>query len=324
MKVSVIVPFYNVEKYIGRCASSLLSQTLKDIEIILVDDASPDGSRTVLEETIREHPRDNVRIMTHEQNKGLPAARNTGLAVASGEYIYHCDSDDYLEPDMLEKMYAAAEKNGADYVYCDFFLTFPGSERYMKNPAFTSAQDMLTKGFLSGSMKFNVWNKLVKKTVYDDNGITFPSGHGMGEDTTMIMLAAKASRTASVHEALYHYVKSNPSAFTNTVSDKHLSDFRFNFDRTLSFLEKCDFPEKEKYLSFFKLSLIIPCLTSGNWEQAEMWGKLYPESFRYAFANKSLPFRTRLLLWLGVKHQYRIVSFYNFAVDKIYYRIRFR
>lgn len=112
MKVSVIVPVYKVEKFIERCAISLFSQTLQDVEFIFVDDASPDNSVQIVQKCIREYPHRESQtvILTHEKNMGLPAARNTGLAVAKGEYIFHCDSDDFVEPDMLEQLYNTAKK----------------------------------------------------------------------------------------------------------------------------------------------------------------------------------------------------------------------
>lgn len=108
--VSVIIPVYNVGKFIERCARSLMEQTMDNVEYIFVDDASPDNSIQILQKVLADYPnrRDNVRILTHAENKGLPAARNTGLAVATGEYIFHCDSDDFVEPDMLEQLYGKA------------------------------------------------------------------------------------------------------------------------------------------------------------------------------------------------------------------------
>ena len=213
MKVSVIIPFYKVAPYIERCATALMEQTLNGVEFIFVDDASPDESRAILENVLAKYPQRDARVVTHTVNKGLPAARNTGMAEAKGEYIYHCDSDDWLEATMLEKMYAAAVDNNADIVYCDFFLTFENGERYMKNPAFTTAEELLRKGFMAGSTKYNVWNKLIRKELYDRTGIRFPAGHGMGEDMTVIMLAAEAKNVAYVPESLYHYVKLNANAF---------------------------------------------------------------------------------------------------------------
>ena len=99
-KVSVIIPIYKVEKFIERCVCSLMEQTLQEVEYIFVDDATPDKSIEVLERCLTLYPNRKSVILHHAQNQGLPAARNTGLQVASGKYIFHCDSDDYVEQDM--------------------------------------------------------------------------------------------------------------------------------------------------------------------------------------------------------------------------------
>ena len=288
-KVSVIVPFYNVEKYIERCAVSLLSQTLKEIEILFIDDASPDRSRAILERVLLSYPGNSARIITHPVNKGLPAARNTGLSVASGDYIYHCDSDDWVETDMLEKMHALALEKEADIVYSDFYLTFPGGERYMRNPDFSTAEEMLTKGFLSGKMKFNVWNKLVKRSIYFDNRISFPDGYGMGEDTTMILLAAKSKRVAYLPEAMYHYVDPirRPSRTRFQTSTFLILN---TTSAELSHFLKDVISLKGEILRMFKLGLIIPCLTDGRWKEAEYWEKRYPEAFNRPLSDTGLGF----------------------------------
>lgn len=128
----------------------------------------------------------------------MPSARNTGLQVASGKYVFHCDSDDYLDGGALELMYAAAEQSQADMVWCDWYLSFAHNERYMKQPKYDSPIEVL-KGMLGGSMKYNVWNKLVSRRLYTDNQITFSDGHGMGEDMTMIRLAACAKESVIFH-----------------------------------------------------------------------------------------------------------------------------
>ena len=98
MKVSVIVPIYKVERFIARCVTSLMKQTLQDVEYIFVDDATPDQSLSILQEVLVAYPerKKYVKILHHKDNQGLPAARNTGLEVSEGEYIFHCDSDDYV------------------------------------------------------------------------------------------------------------------------------------------------------------------------------------------------------------------------------------
>lgn len=200
--VSVIIPVYNVGKFIERCARSLMEQTIDNVEYIFVDDASPDNSIQILQKVLADYPnrRDNVRILTHAENKGLPAARNTGLAVAQGKYIFHCDSDDFVEPDMLEQLYGKAIKCDADIVWCDWYLTFENSERYMKQPAYDTPLEAL-KAMLSGVMKYNVWNKLVRRSIYVENKIDFPAGYGMGEDMTIMLLFAYAERISYLPHA---------------------------------------------------------------------------------------------------------------------------
>ena len=117
IKVSIIVPIYNVEKYLDRCMQSLLGQTLKDIEIIMVDDGSPDGCPALCDEYVRRDAR--VKVI-HKQNAGLGYARNAGLDVATGEYVAFVDSDDYVDLEMYEKLYVTAIRTGSDVVYCGF------------------------------------------------------------------------------------------------------------------------------------------------------------------------------------------------------------
>lgn len=320
-KVSVIIPVFRVASFVERCTRSLMRQTLSDVEFIFVDDASPDESMDIVRMVCDEYSRD-VKILVHPENKGLPAARNTGLAMATGEYIYHCDSDDWLETDMLEKMYSAAKDADADIAYCDFFLSFETGERYMSNPEFHSGEDLLKDGFLAGTTKYNVWNKIVKRSLYETAGVLFPSGHSMGEDMTMILLSAKAGKVAYVDKALYHYVKLNMNAFSNTFSQRHLDDIEFNSGRVFECLEKENIPEE--YISFFKLNLKLPFLLSGDKSQYRLWKEWFPEADKYAMSNKFLPLRTRLVQWFASKGLFFMVDLYGFLVNKIYYGLRYR
>ena len=326
MKVSAIIPIYGVEAFIERCARMLFSQTLQDVEFIFVDDATPDNSIALLEKVIEEFPdrKAQTRILHHPVNRGLPAARNTGLAAAQGEYIYHCDSDDWPETTMLEKLYAAAKDRNADIAYCDFYLSFEKNERYMSNPRYETADDLLRKGFLMGQMKYNVWNKMVRRTLYADNGIVFPEGHPMGEDMTMILLAAVAERAAYVPEALYHYVKLNEGAYSNSYSQKKLDDICFNVDRTVTFLKNRFGESLEKDVSLFKLSIKLPFLITDDKNMYRLWETWYPEADKFADADSGLPLRTRLLQKMAAKGQWWYVKLYYKLVYKFIYGIIFK
>ena len=313
IKVSVIVPFWKVEAFIARCARSLMEQTLQEVEFIFVDDASPDRSAEILREAVAGSGRD-VKILSHAENKGLPAARNTGLSAARGKYVFHCDSDDYLEPAMLEKLYLAAEAARADIAYCDFWLDFGDTRRLMPARGFGDAATMLREGFLAGTLKYNVWNKLARRSLYE--GISFPEGHSMGEDMTMMMLASRAGAVVHVAEPLYHYMKTNDGALTTGFSDKALEDLRFNTDRVLDFLGPLD----GDWAEFFKLNVKLPFLFTGEKRDWRNWRSWYPEANRFIGRNKALPFRTRMVQHFAALGLRPLVQAYCFLVSKILYR----
>ena len=324
-KVSVIVPIYKVEKFIERCAVSLMGQTLNEVEYIFVDDASPDRSIEILQSVIAQYPnrQPNIKLITHKGNKGLPAARNSGLEVAQGEYVFHCDSDDYVEPDMLELLYKKAKEECADVVWCDFFLTFEKSERYMKQPEYTTSIDAV-KAMLSGRMKFNVWNKLVCRSLYEDNSIAFPSGYGMGEDMTMILLTSCARKIAYLPRAFYHYVKLNTGAFSQTYSPRHLIEVRSNVDRVVEYIRRKYGETLDPELSFLKLDVKFPFLISDDWEKYKRWSEWYPEANEYILKNKSISFRSRMVQWLAWKEQFWAVWLYYKIVFGFIYGVIYR
>lgn len=324
--VSTIIPIFKVRDFIERCVCSLFEQTLKDVEYIFIDDASPDDSIDILKSCIKRYPKrkEQIRILTHKHNQGLPAARNSGLTIATGEYIFHCDSDDFVEPTMLEEMYRAAKEKDADMVYCDFYLSFEKNERYMSNPTYGSAEDMFKIGLLGGNMKYNVWNKLVKRSLYTDNDIWFPTGHAMGEDMTMIRLAACAKKVAYVPKAFYHYVKLNANAYSATMSERHKIDIRFNVNQTVEFLVNKFEHNLDKEIAFFKLNTKLPFLITDDETQYEVWKEWWPEANKYICENKAQTFRTRLVQWLAAKNQFWAVKLYFKMVYKLIYGVIYR
>lgn len=326
MQISIIIPIFKVRNFIERCVCSLFEQTLKDVEYIFVDDASPDDSIDILKACIERYPerKEQVQILVHEQNQGLPAARNTGLAVATGEYVFHCDSDDFVEKDMLEEMYRAAKEKDADMVYCDFYLSFEKNERYMSNPAYETAEDMFKQGLLGGNMKYNVWNKLVRRSLYTDNDITFPAGHAMGEDMTMIRLAACAKSVAYVPKAFYHYVKLNANAYSATMSERHKVDIRYNVDQTVEFLQSRFGDALDREIAFFKLNTKLPFLITDDQAQYEVWKEWWLEANKYICENKQQPLRTRMVQWFAANGQFWAVKLYFKVVYKLVYGVIYK
>lgn len=325
MKVSVIIPVYRVEKFIEKCAASLFSQTLDDVEFIFVDDASPDNSMAVLEECIQQYPqrKAQIRMLTHKENKGLPAARNTGLAAASGEYVFHCDSDDFVEPDMLETLYDEAKKKDADIVWCDWYLSFEHNERYMKQPDYATPMEAL-KAMLAGLMKFNVWNKLVRRRLYADNQISFPAGYAMGEDMTMMLLFAVAGRVAYVPQAFYHYVKLNTEAYSQNFSLNHLESVKHNIRTVELFLHSRLGNVLDLEIACMKLEAKFPFLMSSRKEMYRLWERTYPEANAYILRNHYISRRRRWVQWCAAKRLWFLVRLHGWIVGKLIYGIIYR
>lgn len=319
--VSVIIPVYNVGKFIERCVRSLMEQTMDNVEYIFVDDASPDNSIQILQKVLADYPnrRDNVRILTHAENKGLPAARNTGLAVATGEYIFHCDSDDFVEPDMLEQLYGKAIECDADIVWCDWYLTFEKSERYIKQPAYDTPLEAL-KAMLGGAMKYNVWNKLIRRTLYVENSVEFPAGYGMGEDMTIMMLFAHAQKVCHVSKAFYHYVKLNTSAFSRTISQTHFDSLKYNVERVSDYLFNIYGDKLRQYIAFLKLEAKFPLLImSSDFTYYHLWHQWYPEADRFILKNKNVSLRSRFVQMCAKFHLYWFVWLHYQIVCRFIY-----
>ena len=326
MKVSVIIPIFKVEKFIERCVRSLMEQTLREVEYLFVDDASPDGSIAVLKRTLADYPerQEQVRILTHEVNKGLPAARNTGLVAAQGEYIFHCDSDDFVEREMLEEMYQKAQEADADIVWSDFWLSFEQNERYMQVREYATSMEAL-KGMLGGGMKYNVWNKLAKRSLYTENNISFPAGYGMGEDMTMMLLFACAHHVAYLPKAYYHYVKLNMGAFSQTFSNQHLIALKHNVERTANFLQLRFGDQLDREIAFLKLETKFPFLIIGTSSELHtLWRTWWPEANPYILQNSNISWRNRLVQWCASKNQFWAVKGYYWLISKFIYGIIYR
>lgn len=324
--VSIIIPIYNVAEHIACCTRSLMEQTHPNIEFILVNDATPDNSMDIVANVISKYPyrQGQVRHVEHTHNKGLPTARNSGLALAKGEYIFHGDSDDWIEPGMIADMVQAAQDRQADIVYTDFYLSFHKNERYMNQPAFTDPEDAL-RAMLNGSMKFNVWNKLIKRRLYVEHAISFPDGKGMGEDMTIMKLFCRAKKVVHIPNAYYHYMQTNPNAFTKRVSDERLEQIRYNVADIIRHIEGLYGQKRfEKDIQFFKLNMKLSFLISTDTYMYHLWRHWYREANAYIGVNPAFSTRMRLVQYAALKKQDWLVRLYNYFIIKLVYGIIYR
>lgn len=222
MKLSVIVPVYGVEKYIARCAESLLNQNYADKELIFVDDASPDDSVVILQNVIGCYAGANVKIIHHSVNRGLAAARKTGIKTASGEYIVSVDSDDCLEPHALELLAAEAEKTGADIIGMDCYFEWNG-KRSPYHGAWSSDPQEYSRILLSGRTLPGVCLHMIRKTLYTRTGIMPVEGLNNGEDYLVTpRLCWYAGSVARVEQPLYCYNQTNASSIVHNLTPGHI------------------------------------------------------------------------------------------------------
>lgn len=300
-KVSVVIPVYNVEKYIERCARSLFGQTLDDIEYIFVNDCTPDRSMELLQKVIDEYPvrQHAVKLIGHERNQGSATVRNTGLAAATGEYVICCDSDDWVEPDMYEAMYRVAKVADADVVVTDFYNEY-ASRAVLQRQPFPSNNVECVRQMLSGNLHCGTWNKLVRRDVYVRNNIRFPDGINMWEDVlTMIPVCYHASGIVYLPQAFYHYVRDNNASYTNNMKESSLQNLIEAVDRIECFLRKNDLSCLEPAFCCLKLTVKLNLLLNSSGEKQRGWNGLYPETSPYILSYSAMSFYWRIALKLA-------------------------
>ena len=284
-KVSVIVPVYNTARYIERCARSLFEQTLDDIELIFIDDCSPDNSIDLLKAQIEKYrlrfaeKSKLVRIMRMPTNSGLAAVRRHGIIHATGDYIIHCDSDDWVDTDLYEKMYSKAIAANADIVVCGI------RDEYKDRGITRSANQLPPRGkeivenWYKNSIGMFAWNKLVKRSIYLEHNVLPFEGVNMWEDNgLMLRVFYYAKRLEQVYGPVYHYNQANANAMTSGYG-------RNAIDQMLKCASLVDefFSSKPDAARFSKTVLTLKYLAKLNlvakrYDWLKEYHRLFPES----------------------------------------------
>lgn len=222
IKLSVIVPIYGVEQYLEKCLDSLVNQTLKEIEIICVNDGSPDNSQVIIDRYVAEYPEKVIGLQ--KENGGLSDARNFGISYAKGEYIAFFDSDDWADVTMYEKLYNKAKEYDADIAQCRIMDVYErdgshliGAFEVLEVP--TNLHD--DHELLIGSAPV-AWDKIYRRTLFTEYHITYPKGLKYEDVGTTPMLLLHANKVIGVNEALYYYLQREASI--TKVFDQHIFD----------------------------------------------------------------------------------------------------
>ncbi len=240
--ISVIIPVYNADKFLKRCVTSLLSQTLASCEFIFVNDGSTDSSQSILEDFQQKDAR--IRLINQE-NKGVSEARNAGLQIAHGTYIGFVDADDFVENNFFDTLYQTAEKHQLDITVCNYFSSQDGTAFTSKAPfkehtvyELEAIKKDILPYFVSHENVNSIWNKLYRTSLVLSHHIVFPKGVALGEDGWFNSLCfAKASKVYFLSYAGYHYVDVSGSATRNIVGKNYFQRIEQEFQNDYSHLQ---------------------------------------------------------------------------------------
>ena len=307
MKVSILVPIYNVEKFFSRCLESLFSQTYTNIEYVFVNDCTPDNSMTILSDMLQKYPSraTMVKIINNPENLGIAIVRNTLLENATGEYILFVDSDDWIEKDMVEKLVERATSTDADIVGCDYYEDYPDN-MVIRKQHYPSDHIEAMKAMTLLRIKGVLWKLLIRRDIIIKNELSFIPDIHFGEDYIFCCkLFYFAKSISAVDKALYHYVQYNPNNYCSTDSDKRILSFADAIRMVESFYRKegvYDVLESELLQRKFlcKSSYIL----DKSHRNIRKWAALFPESNRawrninYSIANKMKFFLLELFIKL--------------------------
>lgn len=319
-KVSVIVPVYNVERYIDRCMQSLLNQSLQDIEIIIVDDGSPDNCPILCDKYSQ---KDNRVKVVHKKNAGLGYARNSGLEIATGEYVAFIDSDDFIDKNMFEYLYKLAHDKSLDVIYCGFntyrnnkVVSTKSEENTYKEYQGIDCYEVL-KGMLGNlgnknkivKYEMSVWHSLYKLDTIKKNNITFCSEREfISEDIIFhIDLIRHCNKIAFIPERFYYYCVNNNSlskSFKNDRFERHLILFN-EITRRLKD-NNYDFPKNiANNLFLLKIRYDFTIINSYQltfWEKysyvKQLMNHKHLRELVKKFKTNDLPFRYKIFLYL--------------------------
>lgn len=315
-KVSLIVPVYKVETYIERCVRAIFEQTLSSLQVIFVDDCSPDNSINIVRSTLDQYPDKTAHVLflENEYNQGASVSRNLGIEYAEGRYIAFCDADDWMEKNTIELMYETIISNQADIVWTDFYYTTL-KKNTLQRQVVTEKSESCISALMSEKMHGAVWNKLYKRSLFFENRIFFPEGRDMWEDLyTNIRLFYFAKRIVYLPKAFYHYVQYNSNSIgSSTLGEKKISDIIGNTNAIEHFLRRRQvIALHEKEIFLLKLAAKQTLLFTCDRKSFEQWRDTYPEANKYIMSFRALPIHLRLIGWAATHGIWSIIDLWIF------------
>lgn len=308
-KVSIIIPVYGVEKYIERCARSLFEQTLDDIEYLFIDDCTPDKSVEILKRVLEEYPHRKSQVVIHrmEQNSGQAKVREWGMRNARGEYVIHCDSDDWVDVHMYEEMYNKAIDEDADVVVCDYVVTNDTSIIKTINACHAKSAKQLIENCLFQRDPWSLCNKLFNRKVYYN--IEYPKG-AMGEDmATTIQLLWNCKTLSYINKPYYQYFYNSESITKVCTRDSCISKFNqlsCNTTIVMNFIKNKKLDDEYKdalvvYKNFIR-SVLYPIVYDKQYYN--IWNNMFLGLNKQVLLSKYISASEKIRVFLTMVHLY--------------------
>lgn len=271
--ISVIVPIYKVEKYLDECISSIVNQTYRNMQIILVDDGSPDRCGEICDEWAK---RDSRIMVIHKSNGGLSDARNAGIDVAIGEFIVFIDSDDWVESTMLEVMHNLLQKEQADFVACGIVDCYPDKKIVHSMPYTVGGSELFLERIYKDTVfPISAWNKLYRRECWKE--LRFPKGKLCEDAFTTYLLVDKARKIVQIPNALYNYRIRESSIMTTVFRPERMDEEEAWRENYLYMKQK--YPKIGKIAYDFYLQKVNILFHTIQEEQYS----LYPEEHDYLY-----------------------------------------
>lgn len=298
--VSILIPVYNAEKYIERCARSLFGQTLKELEFIFVDDCSQDRSIDILLQILDEYPqrREQVHIIRHDKNQGVGAARTHAIQCASGDYVIHCDADDWVELNMYEVLYEKAKITDADMVYCSYSENV--SDDIFKDNVMPecSMPSEFINAILSGKVHGSLSNKLYRRSLAQQQKIYCPAHICMCEDVLRnIQMLFQCKKIDCCSQVMYHYFCNMQSISRQRKPDSFKSELEI-----IAFLEeKLSEGIYGRALDGFKRRILWDAIFSHGMSASDF--HFLRKRTKRSFLTEDYPIRVQLV-WRVACHSY--------------------
>lgn len=302
IRLSVIIPFFNAQRYISRCVHSLMSQThAAGLEFIFVDDCSTDQSADIVTSIVAAYPqrKGQVRMIRNRQNRGVAYSRQQGLDAARGEFVIHCDADDWVDAEMYSDMLRVADSTGADVVCTPYFCE---KEKKTQIVAFPSLDFPNLNDMPLDTLHCSLWNKIIRRRIITDNSLRFFDGIDCWEDLGLwIRVAIKTSRIVVCNKPYYHYRRQSDTTLSSADMKRVLTDhLRLSkavdewFQRGQQSLSR----RYSQFLSFLHFTAKIK-LMRGSTRNLSLWKSTYPESNRPIMQYANIPYLYRVCFYLA-------------------------